>query len=177
MADREVYRGRLIRVVEQEVVSRTGLRHFEVVRHPGAVVLCPLEGEDILLVRQPRPAAGETLIELPAGTLRPGEDPVAAAERECREEVGMRPQELTLLAQLFAAPGYSSELLHVYLARSLVPDALPADEDEELELVRMPLDMARQEAVSGNLRDAKTVAGVLLAYAYLGPGLGADRNA
>lgn len=166
LVSRDVYRGRLIRVEEREVTTPGGLRWFEVVEHPGAVVLVPLSGDSVWLVRQPRPAArGETLLELPAGTLRAGETPEAAAVRECREEIGMEPGRLTKLVEFYAAPGYSSELLHCYLAEELRPAPLPPDEDEQLSLERWPLAEALAEARRGRFRDAKTLVGLLLAGA------------
>ena len=132
------------------------------VQHPGAVVLIPLLGDDVLLVRQFRHATGEVILELPAGTLEPGEDPRETAIRELQEECGYRPERLYEILTGYAAPGYSSEVYHFYRAEELVPSRLPGDVDEEIELVRMPLREAVAMARAGQMGDVKTALGLLL---------------
>ena len=132
------------------------------VQHPGAVVLIPLQGDDVLLVRQFRHPTGEAILELPAGTLEPGEDPRATAIRELQEECGYKPQRLEEILTGYAAPGYSSEVYHFYRAEELVPSRLPGDVDEEIELVRMPLAQAVALARAGRMGDVKTALGLLL---------------
>jgi ADP-ribose pyrophosphatase len=132
------------------------------VQHPGAVVLLPLLGEEVLLVRQYRHPTGEELLELPAGTLEPGERVEETARRELQEECGYLPQRLRLLLRAYAAPGYSSEVYHFFLAEDLVPSRLPGDEDEDIEVVRMPLREAQELARRGEMGDAKTALGLLL---------------
>jgi ADP-ribose pyrophosphatase len=102
------------------------------------------------------------LLELPAGTLDPGEDPEACAVRECREETGMSPGRITRLGGFFVAPGYSTEFIHLYLAEDLKPAPLTPDEDEDLSVERLTLDRAHDLARSGELRDAKSLAGLAL---------------
>jgi ADP-ribose pyrophosphatase len=170
-----VFRGKVF------VIRRDQVRHdggevvaFDVVDHPGAVTLIPMTSDGhLIFVKQYRHPAGERLLELPAGTLGLGEDPRACAERESREEIGLRPGRLTQLGAVFLAPGYSSELNHLFLATELVPDPLPQDPDESIEVV--PLDSASlmNELASGRIRDAKTLAGLLLARPHLGPSFGA----
>jgi 8-oxo-dGTP pyrophosphatase MutT (NUDIX family) len=172
MTRRIAFQGRVLTVAVDTVAGRAGPLRREVVLHPGAVVLCPVLDGTVLLVEQHRHPAGETLLELPAGTLEPGEAPEAAARRECREETGHAPGRLTPLGALFAAPGYSSELLHVFLAEELAPDPLPPDEDEGIAVVRLPLAEAVRRAGQGEFRDAKTVAGLFLAAVRLGLRLG-----
>ena len=132
------------------------------VQHPGAVVLIPLLGDDVLLVRQFRHPTGEVILELPAGTLEPGEDPRETATRELQEECGYRPERLDLILTGYAAPGYSSEVYHFFRAEGLVPSRLPGDVDEEIELVRMPLREAVAMARGGRMGDVKTALGLLL---------------
>lgn len=140
----------------------------EVVVHPGAVAMVPLlDADHILLVRQWRNAAGRALLEIPAGTLHPGEDPKACAERELMEEVGYRPQLLTPLYATYLAPGYSSERLHVYLAEELVPEQLAQDEDERVEVVCLSWQEIDDLLLRGEFADSKTLAGLLLAQKML----------
>ncbi|MCG0239021.1 MAG: NUDIX hydrolase [Firmicutes bacterium] len=150
------------RLGEREVVR-------DVVHHPGAVVMVPLLGDGrVVMVRQWRAPAGRKLLELPAGTLEPGEEPAAAAERELQEEIGYRAGRLTALGSFYSAPGFCTERLHLFLAEDLVPDPRPGDEDEAIEVVTLPLGEALEQALRGELQDAKTIAGLCLAAARLG---------
>ena len=166
-----VYRGRLFRVRRDEVIlPGGGTKSVEVVEHPGAVTLVPVDGEGrVWFVRQYRHATGERLLELPAGTLDPGESPEACAARECREEIGMAPGRLTPLGGLFLAPGYSSEYIHLFLAQDLHPAPLPGDEDEALAIELIPFAEIASRVWQGDLRDAKSLAALLLASLDLGP--------
>jgi len=158
----EVYRGRVI-AVRRDTVEQDGREHaWDVVAHPGAVVVLAVDGDELLFVRQYRYAAGEELLELVAGTCEPGEDPASTAERELQEEAGFKAGRLTKLAEFYSAPGFCSEKLHLFLAEDLTPSRLPMDDDEEITLVRLSLDEALRMALAGELRDAKTLAGVLL---------------
>jgi ADP-ribose pyrophosphatase len=145
----------------------------EVVGHPGAVAILAVDADDqVLLVRQYRVAAGELLLEVPAGTLDVAEDgsiedPALAAPRELEEETGMRAGSWRRLASFYTAPGFASELMHLYLATDLRPadgERLGPDADEHLLLERMPWRQAVAAAEAGEFRDAKT----LLALLWLG---------
>jgi len=158
-------RGRIFDVVDESVRLPSGLRQdVLIVDHPGAVCIAPLLATgELLLVRQYRHAAGDWLVEVPAGRLELGESPRAAAERELEEETGHRAGRLELLFEFYAAPGFCSERMSLFLARDLAPldSARAADDDEELELVR-----ARpEELLAGRAADAKTLlaAAVILA--------------
>lgn len=142
----------------------------DIVGHPGAVAILAIDDEDrVLLVRQFRVAIGEVLLEVPAGTLdvlADGsiEDPGLAAPRELEEETGMRAGSWRLIASFWTAPGFASELMHLYLATDLRPadgDRLGPDEDEHLLLERMPWRDAVAAAERGELRDAKTILALL----------------
>lgn len=140
----------------------------EVVEHPGAVAMVPmLDADHLLLVRQWRNAAGRSLLEIPAGTLSPGEEPDHCAARELMEEVGFRPQKLTLLYGAFLAPGYSTELIHLYLAEDLVPETRLHDPDERIEVVSCTWNDIDNLRKHGELGDMKTLAGLLLAQQHL----------
>ena len=140
--------------------------------HPGAVVIVPLRNEDeVLMVRQYRRTADEMILELPAGTRGWDEDWGACAQRELREETGYRATTLTTLGRVWAAPGYSDEVMALYLATGLRLAPLSADFDEVIELAPMPLSDLVKMAHDGRLLDAKSVVAILRAAAYLADGV------
>lgn len=141
---------------------------LEIVDHGGSVVVIPVDEENnILFVMQYRHAAKVDLLELPAGT-RDGEEPhEECAARELREETGMAAGRLQRLGTFYLAPGYSTELMAVFLATELGDDPLQADDDEFLQVERIPVKQAFQMAEQGELQDAKSLAGLLLARAHL----------
>lgn len=163
LGSEEIYQGRVI-TLRRDTIRTTDGKEFqrEVVAHPGAVVVVAVEQEQLLFVRQYRYAAGESLLELVAGTLEPGEDPSVTAGRELQEEAGFKAGRLTRLGEFFSAPGFCSELLHCFLAEDLTPSRLPGDEDEEIDVERYSLSEVLRMAAAGEIRDAKTLAGVLL---------------
>jgi ADP-ribose pyrophosphatase len=134
----------------------------EIVEHHGAIAVVPLYDDGtVVMVKQFRLAAGRTMLEIPAGSVEPGEKELATAHRELAEEVHLQAAEMTKLFQSFVAPGYSTELIHTYLARSLSENTLPGDEDEDLHIVRMPLGEAIAKISSGEIEDSKSIAGLL----------------
>jgi len=141
---------------------------FDIVEHGGSVVLVPLDGDgNLLLVRQYRHAAGMDMLELPAGT-RDGEEPFEeCAAREIREETGMQAGKLTHIGSFYLAPGYSTEYMGVFLATDLINNPLEADDDEFLSVEKIPVRKAFQSAERGEIPDAKSLAALLLAKAYL----------
>ncbi len=145
------------------VVLRRGL-----IDHPGSVLLVPLLGETVLLLRQYRLALDRTILELPAGTRQPDEPWEACAQRELREETGYRAGRLESLGAIWMAPGLSNERMALFLARDLQPDPLPGDRDEAIELTRLPLAELARRALDGELEDAKSGLAVLRAAARLG---------
>lgn len=168
-----VFSGRLLRVeVDRVRLPGGGEAVREVVRHPGAAVVVPILPDGrVLLVRQFRYAAGEALLELPAGTRNGDEDPDACAARELAEETGWRAGELQYLGSFYTAPGFSDELIHCYVALHLIPaQGVSRDSDEELECVAVTLSHAHTLIACGDIRDAKTLAGLFLYTAIAGLG-------
>jgi ADP-ribose pyrophosphatase len=165
-----LFRGRLLTVRRDHVRLPNGTESTrEVVQHPGAVAVVPINAAGrVLLVRQFRQPTGKVLLEIPAGTLDPGESPERCAARELGEEIQFEPGKLELLASVYLAPGYSSELIHLFLATDLRPADADCDADENLRLAPMPLREAVAAAKDGRLEDAKTVCGLLLAAERLG---------
>lgn len=161
----EAFSGRLVKLRVDTVRLPDGRQTTrEVVVHRGAVAMVPMiDADRILMVRQFRQAAGEVLMEIPAGTLEPGEDPVQCAMRELQEEIGYGAADMSLMFRSYLAPGYSSEMLHTFLARDLTKVSAERDSDEFIEVVEVPLDGAIELIRGGQIKDAKTVCGVLMA--------------
>lgn len=141
--------------------GRTGMREYTV--HHGAVCVLPLlDNGDVLLERQFRYAMGEIITEIPAGKLdAPDEDPAAAALRELREETGAQAQELIGLGRFYPTCAYSTEVIHMFLARGLRFGERRLDEDEFLNVFRMPLRELVEKVLAGEIPDAKTQAAAL----------------
>jgi ADP-ribose pyrophosphatase len=161
---RHVYRGKVFSVRQDRIRLAGGKQaRLDIIDHPASVTIIPVDdGGDIWFVRQYRHAAGVDLLELPAGTSDPGEDPRDCALRECREEVGMSPGRLTLIGECWLAPGYANEYMFFFLAEDLSPMPLAPDEDEEIEALRLSRDEAMAMAARGELKDAKTMVGLFL---------------
>ena len=159
-----VFEGRIIHLRVDTVRTPDGkVTTREVVEHRGAVAIVPLLDEHtVVLIRQFRQSAGRVLIEIPAGMLEPGESPDECARRELIEETGYAAGRMEKLFESYLAPGYSSELLHVYAARDLVPVGNSLDEDEFLEVFTLPLAEAPTAIRNGDVCDAKTLCGLLL---------------
>lgn len=166
-----IYSGRVIKLEVHDVQlgnGKTSMR--ELVRHPGAVAVVPLdENGHVLMVRQFRFAAGQEMLEIPAGTLEVGEDPDVCAVRELREETGYAPGDIRRIGGIFVAPGYTTEFIHLYVARDLKHDPLAMDDDEQIAVERIPLPEVLGMIESGRITDGKTVVGILrVAHAYAG---------
>ena len=158
---RWVYRGRIVhlRLDTYQLGHKTKIA--EIIHHPGAVVIVPIDEKGrVLLVQQWRRAAGEIVIELPAGTLEEGEAPELCARRELREETGFAAKSMTPLGGFFSAPGFCDEYLHLFAAENLHSSPLPPDEDEQIDLLPTPLPDAIRMIEENKIRDAKTIAGL-----------------
>jgi ADP-ribose pyrophosphatase len=154
---RRVFAGKQISVD----VERWGDHEREIVRHPGAVAIVSVDvAGNVTLVRQLREPARKPLLELPAGTREPDEAPLATARRELEEEAGLRGGAWRLAATFFSTPGFCDELVHVYFAEGVEEVERAPQEDEELELVRVPV--GQLEPLLSEIEDAKTLAGLLL---------------
>jgi ADP-ribose pyrophosphatase len=162
---KRIFEGRICALRVDTVELDGGLTSVrEIVEHDPVVAMVPVEADGtVVLIRQFRLATGEVMLEIPAGIVEPGEDAVAAAQRELREETGLRAEKLTRLSEFFASPGFLTELMTVFLAEGLTPAPLDADADEDIVVQRVTLDEAVRLVESGEIRDAKTVAGILLA--------------
>lgn len=148
--------------IEEGVLPGGRKVRFKVVRHPGAVAVVPMVGPSrLILVRQYRPTVGRWLLEVPAGTIEPGEAPEECARRELVEETGYEASELHKLFEAYLAPGYSDELIHVFVARGLRRRGPRPEADELIELVEVDLEEAVRMVERGEIADAKTISAVL----------------
>jgi ADP-ribose pyrophosphatase len=154
---RVVFQGRLLALS----VERWGEHEREIVEHPGAVAIVAVDGEGwVTLVRQLREPARRQLLEIPAGTREPGEDPLECARRELREECGLTAGDWRELARFFTTPGFCREYMHLYAAEGVERGESAPDADEELELVRWRVDDI--EPRLAEIEDATTLVGLLL---------------
>ena len=169
LASERIYEGRLINLRVDQIRTPAGVESVrEIVEHPGAIALIALdEAGCVLLVKQYRHAVRAITLEIPAGILEAGEEPPAAAQRELREETGYRAGRLDRLGGIFTAPGFSTEYIHFFLATQLAPDRLAMDDDEVIDLMRVPLTDAINLIQSGQIDDGKSVSGLLLAQVWL----------
>ena len=155
--------GRIFKLRRDVVRLPNGrLTERDVVEHLGAVAIIPILDDRIVFVRQFRHAVGKVLCELPAGTLRRGESPGACAARELEEETGYVAGSLRKLFHCCLAPGYSSEIIHVYLATDLRKTKPTTDSDEFIELLTVSREEALRMVMSNEIEDAKTISGILM---------------
>lgn len=141
---------------------------YDLVDHAPAVTIVPVDNRgEICFVRQFRVGAEDDLLELPAGVLDPGEEPLAAAARELREEIGQAAGKLQKIGEFYMAAGYCNEFMHVYLATDLRADPLKADADEFIQTESIPIQQVYEMVGRGKLHDSKSLASLLLALPYL----------
>ena len=164
-----IFEGRVFTIRRDNLRTPDGrTTKYDIVEHHGSVVILPVDQDgNLLFVRQYRHAALEDMLELPAGVLEPNEEPALCAAREIREETGMGAGKLVELGKFYLAPGYSTELMTVFLATDLRVDPLDPDADEFLEVEKIPLAEALSIAEAGKMPDAKTLAALLMARPYL----------
>ena len=164
-----IYSGKIINLRVDTITLPDG-RHAtrEVVEHKGAVAIVPVNGQgEVILVRQPRHATGETLLEIPAGKLEEGEVPTVCARRELQEETGFVADSIEKLFSCYSTPGFTNEYLHIYLATGLTYTAENPDYDEDIEIISKPLSEAIELIWNGGIRDAKSICGILAAATRL----------
>jgi ADP-ribose pyrophosphatase len=167
---KEVFSGSVFKVTVDTVREGDKTYTRDVVHHPGSAVILPaFDNGTISLVRQYRHPAGRYLLELPAGTLNGRERPEEGAARELEEELGLVAGRMEKLCEFFVSPGFCAEKMWLYLATDLTTTAQRLDEDEMLEIVRLPIERALQMITDGEIEDAKTIIGLMLAAPRIGP--------
>jgi len=163
VASQQVYRGRAVNLHVDTVEKPSGKKTVrDVVEHSDCVAVVALDDQDnVLLVRQFRYPVGKFLLEIPAGGIDPGEEPVDCVRRELQEEIGYFPGEIDDLGGFYSIPGYGTEYLYCYLASNLVPSRLLAEDTEGIEIVRVSPNQIPEMITSGQICDAKSIAALL----------------
>jgi len=165
ISKKHIYQGNIISIESQTVELPDGREATrDVVLHPGASVIIPLSEEgELYMVKQYRKPIDSVSLEIPAGKLDQGEDPLVCAERELREETGLSADSIRHMISIHSTPGFSNEILHMYLATGLKEGELCADEDEFITSEKMPVDILVNMVMTGEITDAKSIIGILLA--------------
>jgi len=158
-----IYEGRAVKLRVDSVRLGNGRQTTrEIVEHSDCIAVVVIDQNDnVLLVKQFRKPVEKELLEIPAGGIDAGEDPEEAVSRELREEIGYMPKSVRRLGGFYSAPGYCSEYLYLYLATKLVPSQLTAEDTEEINVVRVPIEEIPDLIASGRICDAKSIAGLL----------------
>jgi ADP-ribose pyrophosphatase len=169
---KEIFRGRVFDVTVDTIREADRIYQRETVHHPGSAVIVPIfDDATIALVRQYRHPAVRYLLEVPAGTLKRGEAPEEGAARELEEELGCTAGRMEKLSEFFVTPGFCEEKMWVYLATDLTETTQQLEEDEIIEVVRIPFSQVLGMITTGEIEDAKTIIGVMLAAPRVGPPL------
>ncbi len=168
----EVFRGRVFHVTVDTVREGEITYKRDIVHHPGSAVILPVFADhSVALVRQYRQPAVRYLLEAPAGTLHEGEIPEYGATRELEEELGLVAGKLEKLTEFFVSPGFCEEKMWLYLATELTETKQRLDDDEILEVVHIPFSEALEMITDGEIQDAKTIIGLMLAAPRVGPSM------
>ncbi len=169
---KEVFHGRVFAVTVATIREGDKTYQREIVQHAGSAVIVPVfDDGTIALVRQYRHPAVRYLLETPAGTLRRGEAPEEGAARELEEELGVVAGRLEKLSEFFVSPGFCEEKMWVYLATELTETQQRLDDDEIIEVVRIPFSQALGMITTGEIEDAKTIIGIMLSAPRIGPSM------
>ncbi|MGB9729786.1 MAG: NUDIX hydrolase [Thermoprotei archaeon] len=164
VSSRIIYKGKVINLRLDEIISENGFGYIkEIVEHPGAVaILAFLDDNTILMVKQYRRAVDKILLELPAGTLKIGETPEQCAARELEEETGYKARKIEKLGAFYLAPGYSNEILHVFIAKELEKSQQKLEIDEDIRVEKIGIKELLTMINNGEIKDAKTIASIFL---------------
>lgn len=165
----ELYRGRAFSFASEEITLPNGRdTEMAMVRHPGSTAIVPLlDDQTVVMTRQYRHAIGDYILEVPAGTLDPGETPATCAARELEEETGYRAGKLKPLSMVHILPAYSDEKIHLFLAQGLAPSRQNLDADEIIQVQKYPLRKILQMIEAGTITDGLTIIAILTAQRHL----------
>lgn len=172
LASEEIFSGRIFDVTIDTVREGDKTYQREVVHHPGSAVIVPaFEDGTVALVRQYRHPAVRYLLEVPAGTLNRGERPEEGAARELEEELGYVAGRLEKLSEFYVSPGFCEEKMWIYLATEMIETKQQLEDDEIVDVVRLPFSQALEMISAGEIEDAKTIIGLMLAAPRVGPSM------
>ena len=160
---KRIFSGNLLKLNADRVMLTNGIKTYrEYVSHPGAVAALPLlKPSEIILVKQYRYSVGEYLLEIPAGTIEKGETPEDCVKRELQEEINYKPGKLENMGWVYLTPGYRNEKIHLFKATDLEESGKKAEEDENIEIVKIKLEEALSKVHSGEIKDGKTIIAIL----------------
>ena len=163
LSSQQIYSGRAVKLRVDTIEKPDGRKTMrEIVEHADCVAVVALdEKNNVVMVKQFREAVGKTLLEIPAGGIDAGEEPVDSVRRELQEEIGLLPNKIERIGGFYSTPGYCTEYLYLYLATDLRPSRLEAEDTESIEIVKIPLAKIPALIVSGEICDAKSIAGLL----------------
>ncbi|OOC42640.1 NUDIX domain-containing protein [Thermosipho sp. 1074] len=173
LKSQEIFKGVLLHVKKDEVLLENGRKSTrEYVLHPGAVAVVPiLDDNKVVMVKQYRYPIGRELLEIPAGKFDfKGEDPLECAKRELKEETGFQAKDYTYLGYIHTTPGFSNEVIYIYLARNLVKGNAEPDEDEIIKIEVKDIEEVLEKCISGDITDSKTIIGIFKTYFFLRSG-------
>lgn len=169
ISTKPIFKGKIFDVSLATVREENVTYEREIISHPGSAVIVPVfEDNSVALVRQYRHPAGKYLLELPAGSLEPGEDPFEGARRELEEEIGVTAEKLEKLSAFYVSPGFLGEKMHVFLATGLTEVGQKLEEDELLKIEKIGLSETQKLILNNEIEDAKTMVGLMLAAIKLG---------
>ena len=165
----KIYQGKIIDLSVETVILPNGVTaDVELITHPGASAVVPFKDDQtVVMIRQYRHALGMYIYEIPAGKLHRGEDPRDCAMREVEEEIGYKVGTLEPLLSFFTTPGFTDEIIHIFLGKNLIPSTQSLGEDEVLEITEMPLAKTIELIKDGSIKDGKTIIGLQAAYLKL----------
>lgn len=163
-----IYEGTILNLRRDTVTVINGESHREIIEHNGGAVIAAITDDNkIVMVRQYRKPAGRVMLELPAGKRDGNEAHEVTAARELKEETGYTAYDMRFLTRMYTSPGYSEEILYIYLARNLTPGETDFDDNEAIDIVEIPLDEAVEMVLAGKIEDGKSQAGILMAKAVI----------
>lgn len=165
----KIYQGKIIDLsVETVTLPNGATAELELIAHPGAAAVVPLKDDrTVVMIRQYRHAVGGYIYEIPAGKLHPGEDPRDCAVREVEEEVGYKIGTLEPLLSFFTTPGFTDEIIHIFIGKDLTPGTQDLGADEVLDIIEMPLAETLGLIKDGTIKDGKTIIGLQATYLQL----------
>ena len=169
ISTKEIYKGKVFDVIEAKIRDGETEYKRQIVKHGGSVVILPIfENKTVALVRQYRHAAGKYLLEICAGTLESGEDAEKGAKRELEEEIGVTAAKIEKLNQFYVSPGFLTEKMFLFMATNLTETEQNLEEDEILTIEKLSFPEAFEKIKNGEIEDAKTIVGLILAGAKFG---------
>lgn len=161
-----IYEGHILNLRRDTVTVQTGESKREIIEHNGGAVIVPVtEDNEVIMVRQYRKPAERVVLEVPAGKIDPGEEPLTTAIRELKEETGYTAENIRFLTKMYPSVGYSEEVLYLYLCRGLTPGEMDPDENEALDVEKISLDQLYSMIIHGEIEDAKTQVAILMTKA------------